>query len=196
MMNNAPIPQDLRMRVERELESGERILWMGMPVPRAFSGPATGAFLFGIPWTAFAIFWTCGAAGFKMPDLNNGLKGFELFPLFGLPFILIGLGMLSSPFWARRKALRTVFVITDLRAISFEGGRSTTIRSYRPEQLRDVYRKERSGGLGDVIITQRGYKDSDGNQKSEELGFMNIRQPYEIEKMLKNLGRIEEQPRI
>ena len=105
------IPPELEEKVERELESGERIAWMEQPIPRYFTAMSTGAFLFAIPWTAFALFWICGASGFKLPDFSKG--GFSFFPLFGVPFVLIGLGMLSSPWWAHRKALKTVYVITD-----------------------------------------------------------------------------------
>jgi hypothetical protein len=44
--------------VDRELESGECVEWIYMPIPRYFTGAATGAFLFAIPWTAFAAILT------------------------------------------------------------------------------------------------------------------------------------------
>src|SRR6266404_1761012 len=107
------VPQGLREKVDRELESGERVEWLQMPVPRYFTPAATAGFLFGIPWTAFAIFWTAGAAWGTSKATGPGF--FNAFPLFGLPFILIGLGMLSGPLWAYRKALKTVYVITNRR---------------------------------------------------------------------------------
>jgi hypothetical protein len=91
-MIDPSIPPALRNTIDRELEREERIDWIEMPQRVFFTPAATAAFLFGIPWTAFALFWTAGAAGFKFPVFN---QGFDLFPLFGLPFILIGLGMLS-----------------------------------------------------------------------------------------------------
>lgn len=180
------IPSILQKKVDCELESGERIEWIGMPIPRFFTPAATAAFLFAIPWTAFAIFWMCGASGFEMPDFGEG--GFSLFPLFGVPFVLIGLGMLSSPIWAFKKAFRTVYVITDRRAITIEGIWSTTIRSYPPDKLQDIYRKEKRDGSGDVIITRRAWRDSDGDRRSEELGFLRIRNPKEVEQMLKTMA--------
>ena len=182
------MPRKLREKVHRELDPGETIQWMEMPIPRFFTPVATGAFLFGIPWTAFAIFWTWGAAGFRIPDLSEGFKGFGLFPLFGLPFILVGLGMLLSPLWAYRKAFRTAYVITDRRAITFQGGWSTTIRSFPPSKLRSVYRKEKDDGTGDVIIDHRAWRDSDGDSQTEELGFLRIREPRNIERMLNELA--------
>jgi len=80
---------------------------------------------------------------------------FSAFPLFGVPFILVGFGMLSGPIWAYRKALKTVYVVTNRRAITLDGGRTVAIRSYPPDRLADVYRKERKDGTGDVLISRR-----------------------------------------
>jgi hypothetical protein len=185
MRMNTVIPRLLEEKVDHELEPGERIEWIDMPIPRFFTPASTGAFLFAIPWTAFAIFWIYAASGFKIPDLR---EGFDLFPLFGVPFVLIGFAMLSSPLWTWRKALGTVYVITNKRAITFDGGWSTTIRSYPPQKLQDLYRKEKRDGSGDVIIARRAWRDSEGDRRSEELGFLRIRNPKEIEQMLKKLA--------
>lgn len=176
---------ELQLKLEKELESGETVLWKETPIQRYFTPKATGAFLFAIPWTAFAVFWVFGAAGFKLPDFD---KGFDFFPLFGIPFILIGLGMFSAPIWAYRKAGKSLYVITNQRAITFEGGRSTTIRSYTPENLKNVYRKERKNNIGDVIISIKQWKDSDGDKQSEELGFINIENPHKVEKLLQSIS--------
>jgi hypothetical protein len=182
---------ELQERVRRELEPGEMIRWMEQPVPRFFSPATVGMVLFGIPWTAFALFWICGASGFKMPNFSGG--GFALFPLFGLPFVLIGIGMLSSPLWAYRKALKTVYVITSGRALVIEAGRTSTIRSYRPDQLRDAYRKERRNGSGDVILGQRVWTDSDNDRRSMDVGFMNVRDAKRVERLVNDLAALARQ---
>lgn len=172
--------------MDRELEAGEHIEWMEMPIPRFFTPRATGAFLFGIPWTAFAIFWTVGAGWGTFQADGPGF--FKAFPLFGVPFILIGFGMLSGPLWEHRKALQSVYVITDRRAITFEGGRTTTVRSYPPERLQDVYRKEKKDGTGDVIIARRAWRDAEGDRQSEELGFLRVQDPKAVEALLRTLA--------
>ena len=131
-MFDPSIPQPLRDKVDRELENGERIEWIGMPKRVFFTPASSAAFLFGLVWTAFALFWVAGAAGFKIPQFN---RGFDWFPLFGIPMFLIGFGLLSVPIWAYKSACKSVYVITDRRAITFIGGWSTTIRSFPPENL-------------------------------------------------------------
>jgi hypothetical protein len=180
------IPSKLQDLISRELDPDERVVWSAMPKPRYFTGPALAAFLFAIPWTAFSLFWIAGAAGFKIPQFN---RGEDLFPLFGVPFVLIGIGMLSSPLWTYRNSLRTVYVITNRRAITIDGGRSYTIRSYASEMLTDTYRREHADGTGDVIIIRNSWKDSDGDRQSQELGFLRIPDAKSVEQMLKELAR-------
>lgn len=184
-MLDPTIPRPLREMIERELEPRERVEWTGMPGRRFFTPGATAACLFAIPWTAFALFWTAGAAGFKLPDFDDGA---DFFPLFGLPFILIGLGMFSSPLWAYYRSGRTVYVITNQRAILFEGGRSITVRSFLPHKLTEVYRREKPNGTGDLIISRRAWSDTDNQNQYDEIGFLNIPEVKEVERRLKALA--------
>ena len=112
-----------------------------------------------------------------------------MFTLFGLPFILIGIGLLSSPLWAYRNARKTVYVITDRRALLIQGSRSLTIRSFLPAQLSAIYRKEKRDGSGDIILSQWFYRDSDGDRQSEEIGFLRVKDANDIERRLKVLAQ-------
>ena len=184
-MLDPTISRNLNSAVERELRSGESVSFMETPQPRFFTTASTGAFVFAIPWTLFALFWMGGAAGFKIPDFKNG---FDLFPLFGIPFVLIGFAMLSSPFWAYRNAFKSVYVITDQRAITFVGGFRTTIRSFYPDDLRDVYRTERPDGSGDVIIGSSVRRDSDGDSHTTHFGFLGVSDAKATEDRLRVLA--------
>ncbi|QDT94346.1 hypothetical protein [Gimesia algae] len=143
------LPQYLQSLIQSELNEGEKIIWVGTPIPRRFCLRSIGLVLFGIPWTAFALFWIAGAAGFKLPDFQ---KGFDFFPLFGIPFVLIGLGMLSSPLWMLRKARNTAYILTSNRAVILTGGMKTDIRSFEPEHLGKLHRKQWKDGSGDLIF--------------------------------------------
>lgn len=190
MNSKLQIPPRLREIIDRELEPREVIQWIEQPIPQFFTAESIGSVLFGIPWTAFALFWTWGASGFGTL-FTQGLTPIILFPLFGVPFILVGFGMLSAPIWTRRQALQTVYLITDRRAISIEGGKTSTIRNYYPKQLQTVYRQENKDGTGNVLITVRYWKDHDGDQRKENIGFMRIRNPQRVEKLLKALADSE-----
>jgi len=180
------LPPELAALVGAELEAGERIAWVGQPDPRRFAWASVFAVLFAIPWTAFAIFWMCGAAGFKMPTFQHG---WDLFPLFGLPFVLVGFGMLSTPYWLRRKAQRTVYVITDRRAVILDGGwwRSITVRSFSPDRLKDLRRVQRPDGSGDLLFERTWRTDSEGSRQFTDHGFLGVRDVKMVERLIKQL---------
>ena len=184
------VPRELQSLVEAELRPGERITWMEQPIARLLARATWPIVLFGIPWTAFALFWTAGAA-WGTTKMKDGPGLFSVFPLFGLPFILIGVGMLSSPYWARRKARGSVYVLTDRRAILFTAGwrGSMTVRSFEPERLNDLRRNQHSDGSGDLVFAQDIHRDSDGDRRSTDVGFMAIREVKQVEEMVRTLAR-------
>lgn len=168
----------LQAMVERELDDGERITWMEMPVARYFTGPSIVVFFFAIPWTAFAIFWMVMAS-----------QGSSLFTLFGIPFVLIGLGMLSAPIWNYRAAKKTIYVITDQRAITIQGGGRMKIQSFGPERLTNLRREERADGSGDVIVDEETWTSSKGHTRTRPIGLLNVRDAKRVEDLLEQLAK-------
>lgn len=77
--------------------------------------------MFAVCWTAFAVFWTIGAS------MAGGLFG-----LFGVPFILVGIGQLKTAGFIRRKIQ---VAVTEKRVI-FRCGRQIGALYY--EDLGDV----------------------------------------------------------
>lgn len=187
MLHNDSLPADVATFVDAELQPGERMVWAGQPMPGRFARRSLGYVLFAIPWTAFALFWIAGASGFKLPDFSHGAG---LFPLFGVPFVLIGFGMLSSPLWMRRKARRTAYVITDRRALIFDAGawRSTTVRSFEPHRLGDIRRVQHADGSGDLIFERTWANDGEGGQRSTDHGFLAIMDVKDVEGKIRELA--------
>jgi len=156
------VDDEAQERLGRELRSDERLLWSGRPRPWYLMRAALPLALFAIPWIAFSLFWMAGAAGFRVPDLRAGR--FALFPLFGLPFLIIGVLMLVSPLWARSQAKRTIYAVTSQRLLILVYGRSTSVRSFDPTVLGPIQRSDRPDGTGDLLFpdqtllnTTRGY---------------------------------------
>jgi hypothetical protein len=184
------LPREVRSQVEMELQSGERIAWMDQPIPGRMARGSLGLVIFGIPWTAFAVFWMVMAA--KGVSNTKGGAITWLFPLFGLPFVLIGIGMLSSPYWARRRAERMAYVITDRRAIIFQGGwrGSVNVRSFEPSALKgDLQRKQHADGSGDLIFAQELRRGSKGRQYTTNIGFLAVRDVKAVEEMVRTLAQ-------
>ncbi len=103
------------------LAPGERILWQGRP-----DGAIDWALLFdvrslfGVFFTGFALFWIAMASGMLWTggsDAGPPLFFRLLFPLFGLPFVLVGLGVILAPLRADLAERRGVFyTLTDRAA--------------------------------------------------------------------------------
>ena len=185
------LPQELQYMVERELEPDERLLWVGQPAPAFFVGYSFAPVLIAIPFTLFSIFWMCGAAGFKIPEF--GLQ--MIFPLFGVPFFLVGLAMFFSPLGVRYCLKKTVYAVTDHRAIIFAGTLfSTKIVSYESDELGKLHRKEKPNGLGDVLFGDTSSDSNHANQHQQVPGliptggFVNIPFPKDVERLLKDLA--------
>lgn len=149
------------------LDPGEEVVWAGQPSPSRAFRSAMRVWLFAIPWTAFALFWmaAAGAMTWFGPDTGASREGiFGFFPLFGIPFVLVGLGMLASPYWAWRAAQKTVYVVTNRRAlVGTPAGGGVTFASYRPDELTDLTLTVRDDGSGTVALREEPLNLRGGN---------------------------------
>jgi hypothetical protein len=182
-MFDAGLPPALKAFAEREF-LGERMLWAARPDRRVAALLSFGIWLIAVPWTAFALFWIA----FPMSALYETYTGINIgapkgtptliiwiFAIFGVPFVLIGLGMLLAPFAAIRKGWRTLYVLTTKRLAVLEGGRTVSVVSIRPDEISGLSRKEGPDGRGTLIVHQGFERDSDGDrvEKKVELGVIN-----------------------
>ena len=185
------LPQELQTRVESELVEREELLWVGQPRPNAFLRGTIPSFLFAIPWTAFALFWTCMAAGGinNFTQIDHGPPGVirYAFPLFGVPFILIGLGMLSTPpLLARSRARRTVYAVTNQRVIAWEAAfRSVSVRTYGSADLGEITRMERADGSGDLHFENSSWSTRLQNRRSVPSGLVGIADVRGVEALIR-----------
>jgi len=147
------------------LEEGETILWQGRPT----NGIRLSDFIsfnlpFGLVFAAFAAFWITTSAAMT----GNAGMGFDLFPLFGVPFLLVGLYLaVGVPFWdayersnswytltdrgayiatelfGRRKLVRTS--VADMNALELEDGPEGTVWFRKEFRVHTSTRRSRSG---------------------------------------------------
>lgn len=175
----------LNALVEQELEPGEGIRWMGQPLATHFLRRSFPFVLFGMCWTTFAVFLVARLAQFRIPQFN---PGGDLRSLIGLPFLLIGVGFMSWPLWFVRKAQRTVYVVTERRAILFEGGiRSTTITSLSIDRLQNLRRVQRDDGSGDLMFDQSSWNDAQGVPHQTNAAFFAIPNVKQVEELIREI---------
>jgi hypothetical protein len=176
---------ELSSLVDAELAKGDRIAWIGQPIPSLLASTAIPNVLIGIPFTAFALFWIAGASGFRWPGFA---RPSALLVLWGIPFVLVGLWMLTSPYWMYRKALRTVYAITDRRALIIEAGfwGRVQVRSFEPWSLAILARTQRADGSGNLVF-QREYRHQRRHAHYVDIGFLAVPNVKEVEDRIREL---------
>ena len=192
------LPPDVHRRVQDELQPGERLVWAEQPNPRAYARGAWAISVFGVVFTGFAVLWISVAGGMlwfghRSPlDEGGFMSLLACLPLWGVPFLVIGLGMICAPIWMRRAAGRTVYALTDRRAIVWRAKAlrgEIEVRSFQPAELGELTRVERTDGTGDLVfreIVSTGY-DSDGDRRTTRtrLGFIGIERVRDVEDLLR-----------
>lgn len=191
-MNRTALPpglgyDQLDLALRRELEGGEFVRWQSRPIARI----RLSSFLiwvFAIPWTAFSVFWTV-MAFHAMDDQSLGSTWGWIFPLWGTPFIAIGLAMLASPFMPLLTARRTLFAITDRRVIELRLWRSLNVSSLTAERIGTMRREERRDGSGMVGVLRREWTDSDGDHREDWMRIGDVPNVREVESLLRRLAQ-------
>ena len=131
--------------IEKELSSGERVLWNGQPRGGIRLRPADAFMIpFSIMWGGFAIFWEAGV-------VTHGAPFF--FMLWGIPFVFVGLYIMFGRFILdARTRERTFYAITSERVIIVTRLFSRSTNSLSLRTLADVTLTERADGSGTITF--------------------------------------------
>ena len=200
---NFSLPGELAELLDAELQDGEHVVWLGQPIPERFAKGAGCLVAFGAVWTAATLggglFWLiiliiARHSGDGIPTL------FFVFPLASVPFALIGVAILLVPRQMRRRAKRTVYALTDQRAILIEAGRSTAVRSFGPESFAGVEVRQNVDGSGDVVFESDAPRDARVYWSSFRGGFVAVPDVREVAELVRQVegvhqsgGSLEEQ---
>ncbi len=169
------LPDEVQQRLNNELRSGERVAW---------SGQTSGAMA--SKASCFIVAFCYSVDGVCCLLDGHSRPGESVVCTLGLPFVLIGFAMLSSPAWIKKMARRSVYAVTDQRALTIKAGLfgSFTVKSYSPEQLQDIERTEYKDGSGDLIFHKYYTRDSDGDRRLNREGFEGIPQVKQVEALI------------
>lgn len=129
-----------QQELQRELGSGERLLWTGRPRQGIRLRAADALMIpFSLMWGGFAIFWEAGV-------LRQGGPPFMI--LWGIPFILVAIYIIVGRFFFDSyQRSRTWYGLTDQRAIirTAKGVKSLSLRGLTDLSLKE--RDDRSGTI-------------------------------------------------
>lgn len=186
---------NVREMVESELLNDEELIWYDQPIAKKITGEGIILSVFGIFFTAVSGtgLWTLIKPSSPF-DFNFHHKTTmeKLFPLFILPFFIIGLALLAGPYWVYKSALKTIYVLTDKRCIIIKAGRTKKVSSYDVDEINNIEKKEYSDGSGTLVFLKETYlssRDDNGHRsvRTKNIGFLEIRDVKKVELKLRNV---------
>jgi hypothetical protein len=190
------LPEDLRSRVENELEDGEKRIWVGQPAPELVfkrSLLRAGVMLF-FGLVSVVMVFVMFAAELK--------KGNAAMVVLSLP---IPLGIMAAgialPFYQKWRASRTCYLLTNERAIVFQPNVFCIMQTtrYSPRELRAMRWNNSfwDKTAGDVVfktvtvITTTHYRDRRGHYAGSRTsattyyyGFLAVRDPQAVHRLI------------
>ncbi len=184
------LPRDMQNMLDAEISGDERLLRAAQPAPIRVALRMIPVSIFGLFFGGFATFWIAAAAAgtSHMPHNDGGIPAvFQFFPLFGIPFFLVGVAMVLSPAIAYFAATKTVYAVTDKRAIIVSKPLMLSVKSYYPTDFTDIERGGTMNGVGDVSFCRRLGTDSRGNRTNTAVGFFGVPEPEEFERLIRDL---------
>ncbi len=190
------MPPDLRKALNAEIAMGERVLYAGMPDWRVEWGALFAILVFGLGWSAISFFFfgmSLGGLLGLVPFNSNGKPaGFGMnvfFFVFSLPFVAIGVEMLSAPFLGIRKSRHTVHAVTDARLLNVYVGRDKGAESYPLTKVNFVKRMDRRDGTGNLSIGYGVEKDSDGDPRPLTMDWSGIPDVRRAEQIIRDTAK-------
>lgn len=135
-----------------ELLPNESVLWAGQPSTKVvFTRGDIFLIPFSLLWGGFAIFWELGVLGMAAHSQNGGPP--EIFPLFGIPFVLMGLYFIFGRFiyknWRKK---RTYYAVTNQRVLIMTRGASTNVQAAFTNTIPSISKSIRTDGIGTLVF--------------------------------------------
>lgn len=110
------LPENLAEQVKEQLQGKERLLWVGQPHPKLMMIRAIPVVIVGVIMLIVGVI-----VPFLMKSPGGaGMDGMSI--LIGLGVGGVGIIVLTAPIWAKKKALKTVYALTNRRALIWKAG--------------------------------------------------------------------------
>lgn len=146
----------------------------------------------GIFITGFAIVWTIGMAGGfdKHGKAGPPPKAFLAMALImGLGFASGGIWQFISPAIAFATARRTVYAVTNRRAIILQASRRQKVSSYLRPAMRHFVVLRRRDGSGDIVFDRIFVRDGKHGPITKEVGFYGLDDPRSVIELMRRVTR-------
>lgn len=184
------LPRSQQSMLDAEVGDGENLIWSGQPNPARFAKQYLPHAIFGLVFGAAA---ACLYFSRSPVQVERDPGGGLIYML----FVVIGMSMLMSPLSYYNRAKKTIYAVTNKRAIIIPGVVWPVIQSFFPADIGQVSRIDKADGSGDVIFA-RGPSGGIGpgsRPKSPGLpiGFVGVADARGAEKLIRTLKYGEQQ---
>lgn len=164
-MTEYDLSPKLRERIDAALEDTENLVLVTFP-RWSWGNPTVLLFI------VFGVFWlTIVSLATVSMVTEPSIGGFEC--LFMIPFWVVGVGIVAGLLIYRARVLRTVYLITDKRAVVLRPSAffrpKVLFWPLKPDMVKAV--NERRGGYGDIVL---GYKSYQVNNQPAPDGLLNV----------------------
>lgn len=182
-MKKDRIPEDLKQQVERELLSGEELLWVGQPAPLRFAlrnHPELP-----LTWSRIVtgVMLTIAVLAFVYSGIANQPTAVWFATV--LLMLTFTAAIVSRPLERYKLARGTVYAVTDRRALTHS---PRGVRSHMPEDLKTIERVNHTKQMGDLIFGHKSQRRMIwmflSIREVEPIGFFNVRYPEQLEALL------------
>ncbi len=175
---------DLLIDVKPYLDSDEDVLWCDKPTKiLVFSTADIFTTMFGFVWLSFSIFWTV-TAFMATNDADDAV--FSIFPVFGLPFVFIGMYLLFFRYVIsaiQRK--RMIYAITNKRVLIVHTGRKQYVQEYRYTDISNVQMKCDNNDVGSIFFFSGALRyNRNGSSYASTSGVFGIKNTKKVYKIL------------
>ena len=144
----------IQEQINKYVSKDEKLIWRGRP-KQGIVLRKSDIFMipFSIMWGGFALFWeTTALIEFFKEDSNMPI----IFPLFGIPFVLMGIYFMVGRFWADAKRReKTYYGLTDKRILIISGILNQSVKSMDVLRLPELTLSEKADGRGTITFGQK-----------------------------------------
>lgn len=183
-----PIDPQLREAVQPELKPGEELLWAERPKAHrlVFTWSNLFSFLFLFVWEGWLLasfvsnllFWQ-QHGGLTLDDV----VGFAIVAF----MLLTGLIFLSSALIWSVRGLRTIYALTNKRAMIMTTVPDLSVQSYGSADIGAIERTELPDGSGDLTFAKKYYHDSEGEYGETDVTFVGIEHVRFVEDLFRSV---------
>ena len=172
--------------VRRELEPGEKLVWLGRPIARRIAVGWWPIAIFGLVFSGMGAL-VVGMLATMAAEMDDSTIIRLMAVLIGVTFVLGGLVITGLPFLVYRRATRTVYALTNRRAIIWDAGLGSNIhvRTFDADRLGSTSRRERSDGTGDLIFEETVAPVKGDPRHVIRFGFFAINHVHEVQNLLR-----------